>query len=198
MVKSDRDHHRIGEANGTRDPPGASPLGAPQVHHREHTHPSWVGSHVPLLDQTHEEALKEWEAERELWVRGEHPDQLMHQGDPQDPTAGLGYGDWTGGPPQPDLHRPDFGSDATWYQVYENVTEGTPVSPPFATLEELTEYLTQHGDWAAQRNGEPPPSREAVEQFIQDGYAASLQLTIGPEGEANIETGIRTLEEPAG
>lgn len=49
-------------------------------------------------------------------------------------------------PPDPDRHRPAFGAEATWYQVYETVTEGTPVTPPFETLAELVDWLVEKGE----------------------------------------------------
>jgi hypothetical protein len=40
--------------------------------------------------------------------------------------------------PPPD-HPQD--KEATWFQAWETVTEGTPVTPPFATTDELVDYL---------------------------------------------------------
>ena len=60
-----------------------------------------------------------------------------------------------------------------WYQVYESVTEGTPVTPPFETLEELEEHLVREGDVFMQMDQKPPPSRDAVREFLKVGYAAT-------------------------
>lgn len=69
-------------------------------------------------------------------------------------------------------------NEASWYQVYETVSEGTPVTPPFATKQELINYLVEHGDFWQQkrwREGkhhvqpEPPGySREAAEAFVNE------------------------------
>lgn len=40
---------------------------------------------------------------------------------------------------------PDFGDKATHYCMYENVSEGTPISPPFATPEDLAGWLADTG-----------------------------------------------------
>jgi hypothetical protein len=76
--------------------------------------------------------------------------------------------------PDSETCRPIFTEEPTWWQVYETVSEGTPVSPPFATAEELIDYLVENGDFWDQRRGAHPPSREAVESFVKDGWAPSM------------------------
>ncbi len=39
--------------------------------------------------------------------------------------------------------------DRTAFQLYENVSEGSPVSPVFATIEDLEDWLKQN-DWSEQ------------------------------------------------
>lgn len=51
----------------------------------------------------------------------------------------------------------------TAYQVYENVSEGTPVSPDFPTLEALNAWLTKQG-----------LSPEQAQAFVEDGHAPSF------------------------
>lgn len=65
-----------------------------------------------------------------------------------------GLADWLndwGRPPDPAYYRPWKGDEATWYQVWETESgdgEGTPITPPFATREELVEYLVNHSDFS--------------------------------------------------
>ncbi|WP_152278013.1 hypothetical protein [Methylorubrum populi] len=92
---------------------------------------------VPLHDQTHAEAMAEWEGRKALWDAGERP---------EDWTAGCTFDDWYGEAPDPDQYRSFTSDGATWFQVYETVSEGTPVTPPFATLDELVAHLADHGD----------------------------------------------------
>ena len=49
------------------------------------------------------------------------------------------------------------------FQIYENVSEGTPVSPIFPTKAALERWLVSQGN-----------SLEAVRQFIQWGHAPSF------------------------
>jgi hypothetical protein len=34
--------------------------------------------------------------------------------------------------------------EGDWYQMWETVSEGSPMSPPFATPEELAAYMVKH------------------------------------------------------
>lgn len=66
-----------------------------------------------------------------------------------------------------------FGPPAgTGWQVWETVSEGSPVTPVFETADELIEYLVKNGDeWdqrrAARGDTRSLPSREAVEKFVK-------------------------------
>ncbi len=74
----------------------------------------------PMFDEDFDIALKEWVDGYELWKKGEHPDQ-----------SDCTYFKWCGAPPDPDFYHHNWTS-AEWYQVYETVSEGCPVTPPFA------------------------------------------------------------------
>lgn len=66
-------------------------------------------------------------------------------------------------------YRPHFRRGAaTCYQIYENVTEGTPVSPVFETLKDLIGWLIDAGY-----------SREAAENFARSGCVPSLVVADG-------------------
>ena len=65
--------------------------------------------------------------------------------------------------PPPD-HPQD--KEATWFQAWETVTEGTPVTPPFATTDELVDYLVTRGDFWDQERGDGPWDRKSAEEFV--------------------------------
>lgn len=44
-----------------------------------------------------------------------------------------------------DMVMPDFGDEADHFMMYENTTEGTPISPAFSTPEELAHWLANSG-----------------------------------------------------
>jgi hypothetical protein len=94
----------------------------------------------------------------------------------------LGLADWLqdeGNPPDPKYYRPWSDAEATWFQVWETVSEGTPVTPPFETKAELVDYLATHGDFWDQSRGDGAWSREAAEKFVGDGWAPSMVFTAG-------------------
>jgi hypothetical protein len=61
------------------------------------------------------------------------------------PKTAHGFAAWEGGPPRPDSYRPAFESAPTAFQVYETVSEGTPISPVFETRDELIDWLVNDG-----------------------------------------------------
>jgi len=146
-------------------------------------------NYKPIYDQDVESAWKEWQERFAAWNAGEHDRIIAEYGEadyPKDQPY-RAFCAWEFMPPDPVYYRPKWDeSQATWFQVYETVSEGTPVTPPFATKEELIEYLVSHGDfWDQQRRAEgvtdvccDPWSREAAEKFVNSGYAPSMMVTV--------------------
>lgn len=66
-----------------------------------------------------------------------------------------------------------------WWQVWETVSEGSPVTPSFATAEELIDYLVQYGDAWDQQRGDGGWKRENAEAFVKRGNAVSLVVAGG-------------------
>ena len=113
----------------------------------------------PLYDQDIEASAKEWIEGLNLWLRGEHPDQ-------KDGGASefKYYWEWAGNPPNPEFYRPAWKpEEMTCYQIYETVSEGTPVSPVFETLDQMRDWLIEQGYSEAVANG-----------FVKDGWVPSM------------------------
>lgn len=113
-----------------------------------------------MLDNDFDTALNKWLGEYNLWKDGKHPYQKF-------------YPDMFDGPPDPEYYHKPFEADPTWYQVYETVTEGTPVTPPFETKEELVNYLVEHGDFWDQKRGDGGWNRSSAENFADKEWAPS-------------------------
>lgn len=147
----------------------------------------------PMFDQTYESAAADWKAEFAKWEAGERPSYCS------DESKNLEYWEYNGAPPDRPYYRPWRDEDATWVQVWETVSEGTPVTPPFATKAELVDYLVANGDfwdqkrWAENRwnyreeHGKPGWDRAAAEKFVGDGWAPSLMVNVTSEGTKIIE-----------
>jgi len=129
----------------------------------------------PLYDRSFSEAAAEWKEGFLSWERGERPEYC---GDESKETE---FWEYEGQPPERDSYRPEWKEgEATWFQVYETVSEGTPVSPAFATREELVEYLVKNGDFWAQKRGEGGCSRKSAEAFVMgDGWVPSMVMEGG-------------------
>lgn len=77
---------------------------------------------------------------------------------------------WGGGPRRDD-YIDYHGQALDWFQLYETVSEGTPLSPPFATPEELVNYLVSNGDfWHPKEKW----SRESAEAMLEEGWCPSM------------------------
>ena len=90
-----------------------------------------------------------------------------------DYTTAVKEWDWEeGAPPAANYYRPAWApEEMTCYQVYETVSEGTPVSPVFETLEDLVQWLIAQGY-----------SEKAARAFADDGWAPSMMTRISPKG----------------
>ena len=129
----------------------------------------------PMFDEDFDTALTEWVAGYELWKKGEHPEQK--DGYMQDEP----YWEYDGAPPNPYYYHPRW-DNAEWYQVYETVSEGTPVTPPFSTKEELVDYLVQNGDFWDQHRGDGGWSRDVAQNFVEREWAMSAVFIVRPDG----------------
>jgi hypothetical protein len=129
----------------------------------------------PLFDQDYQSAALEWIANFDAWRSGTHENCAKHAKDYPF------YWEWNGGPPDKESYRDRAWTEeeATHFQIYETVSEGTPVSPVFATKEEMIEYLVQHGDFWDKQRGNGGWSREAATAFVNAGSACSMMVNNG-------------------
>ena len=132
----------------------------------------WIGHFIPLHNETYKTAIAEWIANHNLWEKGEYPKQKTGKY-----AKGCGsYAEYNGDAPEHAGYRPEYTGPATAWCVYETVSEGTPVTPVFATAQELIDYLAEHGatfDDCAW-------SRANAERFVNDtGWAPTMVVAGG-------------------
>ncbi len=140
-------------------------------HPENETCPHFAGSHArtsrewqyqtgkcfkPLYDKSYAQKREEWLDGLQLWLAGKHPDQHDCE-----------YWEWAGNPPDKEDYRPDFGDTATCFQLYETVSEGTPLSPVFETLDELENYMVNTLGYV----------RGTAHAFCKQGWAPSFVYT---------------------
>lgn len=131
----------------------------------------------PLYDEDYDTAAAEWLAGLTAWESGADPDRSDH------PDI-RHYWDWNGMPPDSKYYRPKWtDAERTHVQIYETVSEGTPVTPPFATKDKLIDYLVKCGDFWDQRRGDGGWSRVNAERFVNGGgFAPSLVVHSSASG----------------
>lgn len=126
-------------------------------------HPKRNGHFIALYDEDHETAFSEWTKNNALWEAGKHPDQKDDGYDYPEH-----FRDWDGGSPNPKYYRQKFESEPTHHQIYETVSEGTPTSPVFESLDEMKAWLIDEGF-----------SEHAASMFVKDGWAPSMVFSPG-------------------
>ena len=120
------------------------------------------------------EGLRKWEADED----GERTRAMREHG-----AQCRYFWEWGGSPPDRAHYRPSW-TDAvrTHYQVYETVSEGTPVTPHFATKRRLVDYLVEHGDFWDQHRGHGGWLRANAERFVENQWAPSLIVLASAAG----------------
>ena len=78
--------------------------------------------------------------------------------------------------PDPDCYMPVWApAEATGWVLYETVSEGTPVTPVFATPDELVEHLSTVGqDW-----DQEPMRRASAEALVKSGSSFGSMVVVG-------------------
>lgn len=124
----------------------------------------------PLYDESYLGAITEWIKNHNLWLEGKHPDQL------EDPKLKYKYyAEWAGNAPDVEYYRPDWKpEEMTHYQLYETVSEGCPLSPPFSTKNKLVTWLSNFKDyWGHQW------TKEQAEAMVEEEFVPSMIMTNG-------------------
>ena len=155
-------------------------------------------SKQPMYDEDFSEVWSAWLADFDRIRRGDLT-EFEQKYSPR------GLVDWLqddGQPPDPSYYRPWSEEEATWFQLWETVSEGTPITPPFSSEEELMNHLVAVGDeWSLKRALDPSLfglyprdprwSRKAAEAMISSESAPSMVVVNGgPEaGVYDAQTG---------
>lgn len=126
------------------------------------------GRYVPLCDG-YAARLRDWQEDAAKWSRGEFPDYVGEE------SKKLSFEEWEGPAPDASEFMPDWPeSERTHYMMYEDTSEGAPISPAFETAEELARWLADTG---ASAFGDMTASYEAWLSTIKRGYAPSMSMT---------------------
>jgi len=125
-----------------------------------------TGRHKPLYDgNDFARRLREWNEENAKWSSGEFPEYA------DEDSRKMSYSEWNGDQPKSCEYMPAW-SDAerTHLMMYEVTSEGTPISPAFATPEELARWLVDNN---ASAFGNSTASYEGWLRVAKGGFAPS-------------------------
>jgi hypothetical protein len=132
----------------------------------------------------YESAVRDWDEESAKWARGEFPDFASEE------SRKLTYEEWNGARPDAADYMPRWTpEEATHLMMYETTSEGTPISPAFATPEELARWLADNN---ASAFGSETASYEAWLRVARGGYACSAVVVDG-----RMTSGVEGLSDPA-
>jgi hypothetical protein len=112
------------------------------------TYPNGKINYRALESGAFSQRLADWNEEFSHWESGEVADWSSPGAwKPKDADhAGMSFAEWHGEMPVAEDFMPEWpASEATHFMMYETTSEGTPISPAFATPEELAMWLVDNG-----------------------------------------------------
>jgi hypothetical protein len=147
------------------------------------------GRYIPKYPWSYAQRAAEWDEARAKWEAGDVPDYVDAE------SRNLPFDQWEGARPMSDDYMPDWpAEERTHCQMYENTSEGTPISPIFATPEELARWLVDNG---ASSFANMTATYEQWLRVCKGGFAPSAMLTMSGAG-VTLVSGVEALagEEP--
>ena len=131
-----------------------------------------VERYKPLFQgDRYQPLVDDWDDKCAKWKAGWRPDYCNPE------SRGLTYEQYAGQRPHKDDYMPDWPAEqCTHLMMYEDTTEGTPISPAFKTPEELAQWLVNNN---ASAFGSETASYEAWLRVARGGLALSLVVTDG-------------------
>lgn len=132
------------------------------------------GHFRPLYNEVYETAAHRWLGACIAWAKGEGEDAAKYS------KKYPFFWDWDGNPPDKDYYLAAPFKNPVAYQIYETVSEGTPVSPVFPTEEAMLAWMTAPIDRASEYNrgadwqSMQGMTRAQAEKFVKGGSSPSL------------------------
>lgn len=114
------------------------------------------GRYIPLYDGAEFSArIASWDEGAQKWAEGLYLNPQGAWVAIREALIGKPYSSWDGERPDPNECMPLWSDDErTHFMMYENTSEGTPISPAFATAEELARWLVNNAGWFDYRGKE--------------------------------------------
>lgn len=128
-------------------------------------------TYKPLYDRNWSEAAQQWDRDREAWEAGARPSYA------DGVTDDFPFDQWEGQRPYSGDYMPNWPAEQrTHFMMYEDTTEGTPISPAFETPQELAQWLADNG---ASSFGSSTATYEQWLPICEGGWAPSMVMAEG-------------------
>lgn len=130
------------------------------------------GNYLALFDgKDYARRVRDWDEGAAKWEEGLRDDFKGGWRAMDGTEEGKTYLAWAGSRPYSQDYMPQWTeAEATHYMMYEDTSEGTPISPAFATPEELARWLADNG---ASAFGDQTASYEGWLRVARGGFAVS-------------------------
>jgi hypothetical protein len=105
------------------------------------------GRYLPLRDGLDfERRARQWDEHAAKWQQGLRRDLDMDDWEPiKADLQAITYAEYEGPRPDPQEYTAQWpAAECTHWQMYEEVTDGTPISPVCASAEELARWMADH------------------------------------------------------
>lgn len=159
-------------------------------------HKSWVhpkdndGVFIPLFDGiAFKPRLERWKLGRSKWTNGLREDFNGSWQPLSDSERSMSYEEWDGPVPNEKDYMPQWQEEErTHLMMYENTTEGTPISPAFTTVDELAKWLADNNasafgsatatyeEWLSMCEVGSCPTAIVSNKGVQSGVASTKDL----------------------
>ncbi len=147
-------------------------------------YPNGAIKYQPKRKWSYKEAKADYDEEKAAWERGDFPFYASEE------NKKMSFEEWSGEAPNPDYYMPEFPEGScTHFQMYETTSEGTPISPVMATIEELARWLAENN---APAFGSMTATYEQWLATCKRGFSPSCALIDG-----HIVSGVQLNEEGA-
>lgn len=149
------------------------------------------GNCIPMYARSYREAWAEWVEERDQWHAGfvrsykKTGPKWLPKSECKHAKNCQHFEDWNGTAPNSRHHMPDWpDEERTHLMMYEDTSEGTPISPAFETPEELARWLADTG---ASAFADMTATYEQWLAMIQRGWAPSAVAITGKPLQSGVE-----------
>ena len=139
------------------------------------------GEYIPLFEgREYAPRVAEWDIGASKWAEGLRDDWNGGWKPLEDDEKDISFEKWSGERPKKEDYMPEWPEELlTHIMMYEDTSEGTPISPAFDTPEELAKWLVDNN---ASAFGGMTATYEQWLNVCQGAFAPSAVIEIGDGG----------------